>query len=105
MPQDVVYVASAPELEACEEAGTGSRAAVSGSAADKAGISAVILVFAYKLSRYKGIPSALLWVLIVVLVYGYITSNTTTGRYFYAVGGNEKATRQIPGLQPKSERS
>lgn len=56
-------------------------------------ISAVILAFAYKLSRYKGIPSALLWVLIVVLVYGYITSNTTTGRYFYAVGGNEKATK------------
>ena len=56
-------------------------------------ISAVILVFAFKLSRYKGIPSALLWVLIVVLVYGYITSNTTTGRYFYAVGGNEKATK------------
>ena len=56
-------------------------------------ISAVILVFAYKLSQYKGIPSALLWVLIVVLVYGYITSNTTTGRYFYAVGGNEKATK------------
>lgn len=56
-------------------------------------ISAVILVFAYKLSRYKGIPSALLWVLVVVLIYGYITSNTTTGRYFYAVGGNEKATK------------
>lgn len=56
-------------------------------------ISAVILVFTYKLSQYKGIPSALLWVLIVVLVYGYITSNTTTGRYFYAVGGNEKATK------------
>lgn len=56
-------------------------------------ISAVILVFAYKLSQYKGIPSALLWVLVVVLVYGYITSNTTTGRYFYAVGGNEKATK------------
>lgn len=56
-------------------------------------ISAAILIFAYKLSRYKGIPSALLWVLIVVLVYGYITSNTTTGRYFYAVGGNEKATK------------
>lgn len=50
-------------------------------------------VFAYKLSQYKGIPSALLWVLVVVLVYGYITSNTTTGRYFYAVGGNEKATK------------
>ena len=27
------------------------------------------------------------------MVYGYITSNTTVGRYFYAVGGNEKATK------------
>ena len=53
----------------------------------------VILVFAYKLSQYKGIPTALIWVLIVVFIYGYITSKTTTGRYFYAVGGNEKATK------------
>ena len=56
-------------------------------------ISAVIMVFAYKLSQHKGIPSVLIWVLIVIMVYGYITSNTTVGRYFYAVGGNEKATK------------
>ena len=31
--------------------------------------------------------------MIFVLVYGYITSKTTIGRYFYAVGGNEKATK------------
>ena len=42
---------------------------------------------------FKGIPSVLIIVSIVVLIYSYITSNTTTGRYFYAVGGNEKATR------------
>lgn len=30
---------------------------------------------------------------IVVLVYGYITSKTVLGRHFYAVGGNEKAAR------------
>lgn len=53
----------------------------------------VIAFFSYKLSQYKGIPSALIWVAIVVLIYGYITSKTTTGRYFYAVGGNEKATK------------
>ena len=56
-------------------------------------IAAVILVFTYQLSKHKGIPTVLIWVMIVVLVYGYITSNTTTGRYFYAVGGNEKATK------------
>lgn len=56
-------------------------------------IVAVILALCYKLSQYKGIPTSLVWVLIVVLVYGYITSKTTIGRYFYAVGGNEKATK------------
>lgn len=56
-------------------------------------ICAVILVVAFSLAKYKGIPTALIWVMIVVLIYGYITSNTTIGRYFYAVGGNEKATK------------
>ena len=53
----------------------------------------VILAFTYKLAQYKGIPTALIWVMVVVFVYGYITSKTTVGRYFYAVGGNEKATK------------
>ncbi|MBU5430038.1 sugar ABC transporter permease [Kineothrix sp. MSJ-39] len=56
-------------------------------------ICAVILVFMFRLAQYKGIPTALCWVAGVVLIYGYITSKTTTGRYFYAVGGNEKATK------------
>ena len=56
-------------------------------------ICAVILFVSYKLAQHKGIPTSLVWVLIVVLVYGYITSKTTIGRYFYAVGGNEKATK------------
>lgn len=56
-------------------------------------VSVVVMAFAYRLAQHKGIPSVLIWVLIVVLVYWYITSNTTVGRYFYAVGGNEKATR------------
>lgn len=56
-------------------------------------ISAVILAFSYQLSKYRGIPTALIIVAIVVLVYGYITSKTTLGRHFYAVGGNEKAAK------------
>ncbi len=56
-------------------------------------ISLVILAFTFRLSQHKGIPTVLIWVMIVVLVYGFITSNTKTGRYFYAVGGNEKATK------------
>lgn len=53
----------------------------------------VVILFSYKLAQHKGIPTVLIWVLVVVLVYGYITQNTTVGRHFYAVGGNEKATK------------
>ena len=56
-------------------------------------VSAAVLAFTWRLSQHKGIPTVLIWVLIVVLIYGYLTSNTRVGRYFYAVGGNEKATR------------
>ncbi len=56
-------------------------------------VSAVILAFSYRLAQHKGIPSVLIWVAVVVLAYGYITSDTIAGRHFYAVGGNEKATR------------
>ena len=63
-------------------------------------IGALILWIAYKLAQYKGIPSVLVWVALVLLVYGYITQYTSIGRYFYAVGGNEKATR-LSGVNTK----
>ena len=56
-------------------------------------ISTVVLLFTFKLAQYKGIPMYLVWIVAIVLIYSYITSKTTTGRYFYAVGGNEKATK------------
>lgn len=56
-------------------------------------ICAVVLAFMFKLAQYKGIPNALIWVAAVIVIYSYISSKTTIGRYFYAVGGNEKATR------------
>ena len=54
----------------------------------------VVLIFwiTYKLAQYKGIPTVLIWVGIVLLIYNYITTRTAIGRYLYAVGGNEKAT-------------
>jgi len=56
-------------------------------------ISAVVIALMWKLAMYKGIPNILLWIGVIVLVYGYITSKTTVGRHFYAVGGNEKAAK------------
>ncbi len=56
-------------------------------------VGASVLWIFYKLAKYKGIPAGLIWIAVVLLAYGYITSKTTIGRYLYAVGGNEKATR------------
>ncbi len=63
-------------------------------------ISAVILFLSYKLAGYKGIPTSLIWIVVVVLAYHYFTTRTTMGRYLYAVGGNEKAT-QLSGINTK----
>ena len=56
-------------------------------------ICVVVLAFMFRLAQYKGIPNSLLWVAVIIAIYTYIASKTTTGRYFYAVGGNEKATK------------
>lgn len=56
-------------------------------------IDALIMAYTIKLSQYKGISVMALWVLAVVFIYAFITSKTAFGRYFYAVGGNEKATK------------
>lgn len=63
-------------------------------------ISAVIIWLAYKLAQYKGIPTVLIWILLVLLAYSYITTKTAMGRYLYAVGGNEKATK-LSGIDPR----
>ena len=63
-------------------------------------IALVIVFLTVKLAGYKGIPSSLLWILAVILIYHYITTKTAMGRHLYAVGGNEKAT-QLSGINTK----
>ena len=60
-------------------------------------IAAVIMLLMWRLAQYKGIPTVLIWIAIIVFVYAYITSKTTIGRHFYAVGGNEKAA-ELSGI-------
>lgn len=60
-------------------------------------ISVVVLAYCYLLGQYKGISVMLVWVVVICLIYHFITSKTAFGRYFYAVGGNEKAT-QLSGI-------
>ncbi len=54
---------------------------------------AVIVLVAYKLAMAGGIPTVLVWVVVVVLFYSFITEKTTIGRHFYVVGGNREAAR------------
>ena len=54
---------------------------------------AVIILVMTKLSLDGGIPTTLLWVAGIVLIYSFITSKTTVGRHFYIVGGNMETAR------------
>ena len=54
---------------------------------------AVILLFMWKLANAGGIPTVLIWVVVVVLIYSFLTSKTVVGRHFYVVGGNMEAAR------------
>ena len=64
-------------------------------------IAAVIAFFAVKLAQYKGLPTALIWVVLIIAIYTYITSKTVIGRHFFAVGGNELATK-LSGINTKN---
>ncbi|SMC72102.1 putative multiple sugar transport system permease protein [Oscillospiraceae bacterium] len=63
-------------------------------------ICAAIVWLFYKLSCYKGIPTAFIWIGFILGIFAYITTKTTLGRNLYAVGGNEKATR-LSGINTK----
>jgi putative multiple sugar transport system permease protein len=53
----------------------------------------VINLFTYWLNLYKGIPSVLVLLGALILIYSFITSKTIAGRHIYAFGGNEKAAK------------
>ncbi|MCR5234332.1 MAG: sugar ABC transporter permease [Lachnospiraceae bacterium] len=63
-------------------------------------ISIAIMFITFELANYKGIPTSFIWVLLVVLIYGYVTTRTRIGRHLYAVGGNAKAAG-LSGINTK----
>lgn len=54
---------------------------------------AIINLFTYWLASYKGIPTVLVLLSILVLAYTFIANKTIPGRHIYALGGNEKAAK------------
>jgi putative multiple sugar transport system permease protein len=56
-------------------------------------IISAIMALAFSLSNHKGIPTILILLAVVVMIYAYFTTKTVPGRYLYAMGGNEKAAK------------
>ena len=48
---------------------------------------------AFWLGTYNGLPCVLIFLIVLVLLYRFITSSTVLGRRLYALGGNEKAAK------------
>lgn len=63
-------------------------------------ICAVIGFFAYKLAQYRGMPVALVLVVLLVMIYSFITMRTVLGRRIYAFGGNPTAAK-LSGIKTK----
>ena len=70
-------------------------------AALKSGLSAAAIILVMtRMAMDGGIPTTLLWVAGIILIYSFITSKTTIGRHFYVVGGNIEAAR-LSGVNTK----
>ncbi|THE11328.1 sugar ABC transporter permease [Bacillus timonensis] len=61
---------------------------------------AVINWFAYQLALNKGIPTVLIIVIILIVIYTFVMKNTVMGRHVYATGGNQKAA-DLSGIKTK----
>lgn len=63
-------------------------------------VSAIVMYFIWKLACFKGFSWTAVIVAIVVVIYNFITKNTTLGRHIYAVGGNPEAA-ELSGISVK----
>ncbi len=63
-------------------------------------LSAFIILFAYWLARANGLPYVVLLLIVLILVYTFITNKTVAGRHVYALGGNPKAA-ELSGIKIK----
>lgn len=52
---------------------------------------AFITVFVWMMNSYRGVPISLLFTLVALVIFSYISRNTVFGRSIYAIGGNKKA--------------
>jgi putative multiple sugar transport system permease protein len=55
----------------------------------------------FKLATFRGLPNVVISMVVLTVIYAFLTANTTVGRRIYALGGNEKAAK-LSGI--KTER-
>ncbi len=68
----------------------------------KAGLfSGLVIMFVSIMNQYRGIPNPVLLMAFIALIFTYLTNNTKFGRYCYALGGNQEATR-LSGVNIKA---
>jgi putative multiple sugar transport system permease protein len=54
---------------------------------------AVAIYVGYLLALYRGLPTVLITLLVLTMLYVFVTTRTVIGRRIYALGGNEKAAK------------
>lgn len=63
-------------------------------------VAAIVMAFAYQLSRERGLPIVLILLAVLVLIYGIMSNSSVFGRDVYAIGGN-KAAAALSGINVK----
>ncbi len=64
-------------------------------------VAGALLFVMFKLATFRGLPNVLISMVVLTVIYAFLTANTTIGRRIYALGGNEKAAK-LSGI--KTER-
>jgi putative multiple sugar transport system permease protein len=63
-------------------------------------VTSAIMYLIYLLASYRGMPNVMIIMFLLILVYSFITTQTTIGRRIYALGGNVKAAK-LSGVKTK----
>jgi putative multiple sugar transport system permease protein len=59
-----------------------------------------IMIMAYFFAAYNGVPYLLILLIVLLILYSFVTNSTVIGRRIYAIGGNEPAAR-LSGINTK----
>jgi D-xylose transport system permease protein len=61
---------------------------------------ALVIVFVFMMNAYRGVPNPVVIVLVLFVLFNYVTNKTVFGRRIYGIGGNKMASR-LSGINIK----